>query len=163
MQRPRCLLLGLPRKPGQRLGRGLGLSAFPIALSSWPAPIVGHDATPETQTMKLSCGTDAIGRFCCKSRLRQALKAEFFNDIRQKRSFPPSQRLTPSRTSRPTQYGVGVTSRSPLDRKVLGCRHRLTCPSEIPGEAANSLLIMSQPRRLGLINHRWSDAFMELW
>ena len=33
--------------------------------------------------------------------------------------------------------GVGATSRWPLDRKVLGCRHRLTAPSETPGDAAN--------------------------
>src|SRR6266436_7380935 len=57
--------------------------------------------------------------------------------------------------------GVGATSRWPLDRKVLGRWHRLTAPSETPGDAANSLPALSQPMRLGLINHRSSYAFIE--
>jgi hypothetical protein len=59
--------------------------------------------------------------------------------------------------------GVGAISRWPLDRKVPGSRHRLTAPSETPGEAANSLPALSQPMRSGLINHMSSYAFIEHW
>jgi hypothetical protein len=59
--------------------------------------------------------------------------------------------------------GVGAIPRWPLDRKVLGSGHRLTAPSETPGEAANSLPALSQPMRLGLINHGSSYAFIEFW
>jgi hypothetical protein len=84
------------------------------------------------------------------------------------KASPVFTRATVRATSALTHLGpyagcrVGATSRWPLDPQMLGCGHRLTCPSETLSDAANSLLILSQPRRLGLVNHRWSDVFIEL-
>jgi hypothetical protein len=48
----------------------------------------------------------------------------------------------------------------PLDRKVLGSRHRLTAPSETPGER-QFIASLVTAMRLGLINQRSSYAFID--